>query len=365
MTKSARIAARYGLSPRLRGTRCALKARYTSEGLSPRLRGNRVFGRSGVILVGSIPAPAGEPMTTDANECQHQVYPRACGGTPVDLLHHALVYGLSPRLRGNQINRRVLIPLLRSIPAPAGEPSGGQAGSRGQGVYPRACGGTRPGAGSGTICEVYPRACGGTVAGATSRAVASGLSPRLRGNPLEKPDAREETRSIPAPAGEPTLPARTRWHYRVYPRACGEPASRAGSRAALSVYPRACGGTSPWQRPALQVGSIPAPAGEPSHRWAPAPNRTVYPRACGGTLSGGCWACPAMGLSPRLRGNPMKRYHYIAYGRSIPAPAGEPGCNRPSRSPFPVYPRACGGTVIRLQSKYSTTGLSPRLRGTS
>ena len=50
------------------------------------------------------------------------VYPRACGGTFAVKVSHALVDGLSPRLRGNRPQVIGIAAVNRSIPAPAGEP---------------------------------------------------------------------------------------------------------------------------------------------------------------------------------------------------------------------------------------------------
>ena len=72
----------------------------------------------------------------------HPVYPRACGGTD---------YGIG-----------VIVTLLRSIPAPAGEPP----------APPK----------PGWLGKVYPRACGGTHPPLQGRLALLGLSPRLRGN---------------------------------------------------------------------------------------------------------------------------------------------------------------------------------------
>ena len=78
---------------------------------------------------------------------------------------------------------------------------------------------------SATIAElpVYPRVCGGTAIYSIGKEGVTGLSPRVRGNPVtvsRKPNAQ---RSIPACAGEP------------------QPHSEKNRRA--SVYPRVCGGT--------------------------------------------------------------------------------------------------------------------------
>ena len=171
---------------------------------------------------------------------------------------------LSPRLRGNQRQLGVILPHRGSIPAPAGEPS----------FDVRKC---RP-------AWVYPRACGGTANGDRTGVLYLGLSPRLRGNPIDSPVRSASLGSIPAPAGEPpteTGPASCTW-----------------------VYPRACGGT----RLIARLDQLPS------------------------------------GLSPRLRGNHLIQHAAQPLVRSIPAPAGEPYTDTATLALSGVYPRACGGT---------------------
>ena len=133
----------------------------------------------------------------------------------------------------------------------------------------------------------------------------------------------------------------------------------------------------PYQR------SIPAPAGESAHGPGCGGDVSVYPRACGGTIPTATGGLYAMGLSPRLRGNPQFRLNQPGQRRSIPAPAGEsahgPGCG----GDVSVYPRACGGTIPTATGglyamgsipapagnpqfasiSRASGGLSPRLRG--
>ena len=136
----------------------------------------------------------------------------------------------------------------------------------------------------------------------------------------------------------------------------------------------------------VSPGSIPACAGEPRCRRRRAPSPGVYPRVCGGTKENGTSASPALGLSPRVRGNPVKSQfgdeletmlglsprvrgnHLVTVTRtenrgSIPACAGEPRGPRPRRRRSRVYPRVCGGTrFFRIVGK-RFDGLSPRVRG--
>ena len=91
-------------------------------GLSPRLRGNHVRPATVVRVDRSIPAPAGEPPNGVRGRVMARVYPRACGGTWYTPLPWLLYYGLSPRLRGNLGYDPGNIGIMGSIPAPAGEP---------------------------------------------------------------------------------------------------------------------------------------------------------------------------------------------------------------------------------------------------
>ena len=72
---------------------------------------------------------------------------------------------------------------------------------------------------------------------------------------------------------------------------------------------------------------------------------------------------PAMGLSPRVRGNLDSSAVGIERGGSIPARAGEPASTQKEDSLSQVYPRACGGTPKRWANWTQSRGLSPRVRG--
>ena len=251
-----------GLSPRVRGNRMAL-IDYADDGLSPRVRGNRATwplcpGLSPRVRgnpvqsfhtkppSGSIPACAGEPASTTmpANLSPRRVYPRVCGGTTS---------------------------LARSIPACAGEPR-------------QRCSFYGLSRAMHGVARVYPRVCGGT----TSR-----------------------HRSIPACAGEP-----------VHGQCC----------CLLAVYPRVCGGTaetlrhvnymqglSPRVRGNQHDGNPPRVRGNLEFHWTlshyerDAAHRRVYPRVCGGTNKDGGGLSrvrgnqqrTTLGLSPRVRGNPL------------------------------------------------------------
>ena len=232
------------------------------RGLSPRLRGNASMARRYVYPQGSIPALAGERGIITPSLVLTGVYPRACGGTDRVPILVRSVQGLSPRLRGNARSSSYSGCAGGSIPALAGERITSLQLDRILQVYPRACGGTasmynfgfgfkglsprlRGNAGltlnAGNwkrsipalagertdathwlvTCGVYPRACGGTGEVIDMIGLLVGLSPRLRGNAPIWPEYEFPMRSIPALAGERFFEGGEPTHYKVYPRACG------------------------------------------------------------------------------------------------------------------------------------------------
>ena len=248
------------------------------------MRGNQPRACANHVLVGSIPACAGEPRGEPYCSAIHQVYPRVCGGTFREDGSSDSWTGLSPRVRGNQVEDVRAYVLDGSIPACAGEP-------RAQ-LY------------LGRCHWVYPRVCGGTSDNALIAQALAGLSPRVRGNPHKAMSRSWSTRSIPACAGEPPCLTIDGKPKRVYPRVCGGThLDVSGGKTASGLSPRVRG-----NRP-LQVWghvdgrSIPACAGEP-HLWSIQTRRLrVYPRVCGGTFATVLALRVAVGLSPRVRGN--------------------------------------------------------------
>ena len=170
-------------------------------GLSPRVRGNLFSPTAFDHLPRSIPARAGEPTGWASVHPLNRVYPRACGGTYIEMVKDYQGMGLSPRVRGNRSAHQWRHRRRRSIPARAGEP----------------CLSTM----LASVLTVYPRACGGTALRQYRSTSWRGLSPRVRGNLLNVRGSGRRIRSIPARAGEPRQHLGfCRWCW-VYPRACG------------------------------------------------------------------------------------------------------------------------------------------------
>ena len=186
----------------------------------------------------------------------------------------------------------------------------------------------------------------------------------MRGNPTVGVLPALALGSIPAHAGEPSsLPVSVRLS-RVYPRACG--GTRPGSDTTgdgLGLSPRMRGNPVLPSPARSRRGSNPAHAGEPVIRISPIRLSRVYPRACGGTTAGRPAMVRDTGLSPRMRGNRVQRFRAVAHKGSIPAHAGEPAAFRVSADENRVYPRACGGTLCVTAGQQHPGGLSPRMRG--
>ena len=331
------------------------------------MRGNLYKKPETDVVKRSIPACAGEPYRVAACGVRRAVYPRVCGGTSLCTLRYTHCLGLSPRVRGNlprgvrracavyrpglsprvRGNHVVAFPAacgVRSIPACAGEPERRRPDS--------------------VRATVYPRVCGGTDWSRRGRRSRRGLSPRVRGNPggTSKRDA--AWRSIPACAGEPTLSLGSHTATTVYPRVCGGTSiSRRYKSSPYGLSPRVRGNPSDFRESKRQRGSIPACAGEPDEEAQRGAGLPVYPRVCGGTLDSSDEDAPAMGLSPRVRGNLPDLAPSVSYIGSIPACAGEPKEKRGQSAGVKVYPRVCGGTRRKLPTAWTNTGLSPRVRG--
>ena len=173
-----------GVYPRVcGGTIHQVCGRKRKRGLSPRVRGNQLQVHDFVWSDGSIPACAGEPRCCRVSGDQGAVYPRVCGGTECAPEPIDECAGLSPRVRGNPRGFKTFGSPRGSIPACAGEPQTSQTWTTGPGVY--------------------PRVCGGTARAVWNRVQSGGLSPRVRGNPIHSVEPLSFKGSIPACAGEP------------------------------------------------------------------------------------------------------------------------------------------------------------------
>ena len=132
---------------------------------------------------------------------------------------------------------------------------------------------------------------------------------------------------------------------------------------ALGLSPRVRGNPPQPGRHEYCVGSIPACTGEPHPRRNRRRIPEVYPRVYGGTSLGCRQDGLARGLSPRVRGNPAGKGRAVTSSRSIPACTGEPDVFAAGTATTWVYPRVYGGTLPSVSGYSTGDGLSPRVRG--
>ena len=316
-------------------------ARY---GLSPRTRGSPVADQRGVGPCGPIPADAGEPSAKPLMSCWRRAYPRGRGGAAAMRTACALRMGLSPRTRGSRPGRLHRRGQQGPIPADAGEPSGCSAANWAARAYPRGRGGA-----PGRI-HIIDRP--------------HGLSPRTRGSLVARFERLGDRGPIPADAGEPRPPPPHARRPRAYPRGRG---GAIGDRAVVMLHvglsPRTRGSRRARAARGARPGPIPADAGEPGRcpaRWSSA---RAYPRGRGGAVSYANEWRLHRGLSPRTRGSRRGDRRHARITGPIPADAGEPVLELAGECHCRAYPRGRGGAPRGRASPLRREGLSPRTRG--
>ena len=212
--------------------------------------------------------------------------------------------------------------------------------------------------------RVYPRPCGGALLLDCDGELRRGLSPPVRGSPRRSGRSGLPRGSIPARAGEPYPPIPAPSATPVYPRPCGGAAHEHIQRQkSAGLSPPVRGSHLPQPRLVRLPRSIPARAGEPDCARLHLNIYEVYPRPCGGAVIRGKLQVVYRGLSPPVRGSRIAPACTSTSTRSIPARAGEPSSVGSFRSSTAVYPRPCGGATIPPASHIRCVGLSPPVRG--
>ena len=295
------------------------------QGSSPRVRGTRMAMREWLDLYGIIPACAGNTyIGGESTECPRD-HPRVCGEHEEDEYLIMRELGSSPRVRGT---------LHRCM-----------CRSSNRGIIPACAGNTRGSTPSAPSRRDHPRVCGEHKISNSLINNSQGSSPRVRGTHNNRSGTPDREGIIPACAGNTSL-CRASIHF------------TSGSSPRVRGTP---GRQDPVRPPA---GIIPACAGNTATPFQCLESNGDHPRVCGEHRIPKTAHHVFAGSSPRVRGT----HHVCSRGRKlpgiIPACAGNTDC--PMRRLFGRWdhPRVCGEHGEDYGFIAGDLGSSPRVRGT-
>ena len=239
------------------------------------------------------------------------------------------------------------------------------ARSRERRFIPACAGNTRIPSASVPIPSVHPRLCGEHDVDLLALGANHGSSPPVRGT-LDIPQRlQEQSRFIPACAGNTSIANRYSAVESVHPRLCGEhsgsphmSATICGSSPPVRGTPRSAANTHGKTR------FIPACAGNTSVRSRRPPQRPVHPRLCGEHERTPSRSVAPFGSSPPVRGTPLAVRPAVQGARFIPACAGNTQGAAAVLEEHAVHPRLCGEHVQYADESEGGPGSSPPVRGT-
>ena len=170
------------------------------------MRGTLVFLPYWLVLLGIIPAYAGNTGTVLRLVCGRRDHPRVCGEHIETIAVAVAVMGSSPRMRGTH--------------------GGFQIRPWVDGIIPAYAGNTWRVVRSVGMCRDHPRVCGEHINPVLVMFCLTGSSPRMRGTLLLNALDSKASRIIPAYAGNTSSPFPRLRRSRDHPRVCGEHTKR-------------------------------------------------------------------------------------------------------------------------------------------
>ncbi len=194
--------------------------------------------------------------------------------------------------------------------------------------------------------------------------VCRGPSPRARGSRTPPRRRGRAPRSIPACAGLTAVASGVGMSAPVHPRvrgahrpsSCPEPYTTGPS-------PRARGSLAHGRLEHVRERSIPACAGLTCLAGGPSVDQPVHPRVRGAHVKLVLDRHRGSGPSPRARGSPPGRAGGLRARRSIPACAGLTGSHPAGTAATAVHPRVRGAHRSPSWGPGTSSGPSPRARG--
>ena len=212
---------------------------------------------------------------------------------------------------------------------------------------------------------VHPRVCGERWPKAWLTSPVAGSSPRVRGTGDGAQGRLTLDRFIPACAGNGRTRRPPGRAPSVHPRVCGE---RAGLfRHFFPLFgssPRVRGTACRAQTASCRFRFIPACAGNGCGTSRRCCCRSVHPRVCGERSMTKRATVTSSGSSPRVRGTGLALDLRGRERRFIPACAGNGARTCAGCTLRPVHPRVCGERATAARSICPSAGSSPRVRGT-
>ena len=374
-----------GSSPRVRGSPRAKKSNHVSIGIIPAGAGltHSQIHEEGLLWdhprgcgahdqsvergwqgVGSSPRVRGSLAEPTCIKCQSRIIPAGAGLTTQLQVHPHRASGSSPRVRGSLFCPRIAPAIVGIIPAGAGLTSHRCPDTDDRRDHPRGCGAHNP---LRLLCQHsrdHPRGCGAHIADPVSCAWPVGSSPRVRGSRRTVLIGNVVGRIIPAGAGLTSCCPAAYLCMRDHPRGCGAHTNRRQStdkRRGSSPRVRGSRAVAAWI--GTNVGIIPAGAGLTAACPSPDGVQRDHPRGCGAHLLPFVFCVSKLGSSPRVRGSRISRDGCHDCPGIIPAGAGLTRPLRPRKHPAWDHPRGCGAHIRRPTFMTTTSGSSPRVRG--
>ena len=392
--------------PRVGGENLTPAGRLVIDGgSSPRGRGKPALSMSFRIPIGLIPAWAGKTRAHNNTHTEDKAHPRVGGENLLPGYEALKSYGSSPRGRGKLNKDKQIIIKSRLIPAWAGKtpspgipccgswahprvggenrscpvggvgpcgssPRGrGKPGSRrnarsGHGLIPAWAGKTSIASFSMKATPAHPRVGGENSRPGRNDYYGHGSSPRGRGKLVAAIRDEWGDRLIPAWAGKTCIGHCAIDCHWAHPRVGGEnPHPLADARARVGSSPRGRGKRTCAGLAAASSGLIPAWAGKTMPVSVPRLLRTAHPRVGGENFCIEDVILNDTGSSPRGRGKRRVLPRRATRPGLIPAWAGKTSAPAYCRGQGKAHPRVGGENYYRDVHAFVDEGSSPRGRG--
>ena len=226
------------------------------------MRGKRRPTPAGERALRIIPAHAGQTSPVASASGAPADHPRACGANVMVPSACMLMVGSSPRMRGKRHPPSPCNPVMRIIPAHAGQTVSNSSRTSAR--------------------SDHPRACGANPALSVMTAAPAGSSPRMRGKLGFGFDSFRQRRIIPAHAGQTSRTPTPTPTVSDHPRACGaNDGDKMPMRVSCGSSPRMRGKQGGRRKLEREIRIIPAHAGQTSLFSVSSILTSDHPRACG------------------------------------------------------------------------------------